>query len=563
MGLRSPQEMNQVQVKNQPNFRFNAGQAPELDKTFLNTASAGLAAAQEADRKARAAQLDFVKTQADNEAENDVIMANAELSQIEGLNTLDKSVQLRQKLADAFDKRKQKIPEQFHPYVDQIYQQKLTRYNKFAIPYTLGQVNKVKDEADKTFIANAMNEAIEDSGDPIEYNEQALAKVTYALAKRAEKKFGNSPELVKEAISTGISEVHRRSIEQQAVLGRFDKAQEILDKFDAELTPKDRVKAVKLMEQARADLGDKEASDLANAAAIQFPDDLSKQELWLQSAARNDKVNRAAVAFLRSRAGVQKLQKERQLDAAYVKINEARRNGEDPMQHVFALPPGEEREKLFKWYNETRGGQNVLTDFAEFDKLNDRITNAVSAAELPDDLLDSKRHVISPDNMKILESKYDRLKSQENSEFRRVNRLNYKLAQDAFNSFAAQNGLNAKSKKDERGAAQIAYMEEVERLLTINPKISARELNSRVINTLRDRMMKTETKPRTLFGIDIPFTSKEVKSVNPNLAPDTSPKVHSSWYEAIRRADPSLNETQINATIQTLIRNGKDVSAPR
>lgn len=560
MGLRSARDTyNPSDIRPTPNARIQGGQQAPLDKAFLNTASQAVDNAQKEEIRRRAEQLDFIKTQADNEAENDVIVANAELAQVNGLNTLDKSVALRAKLAQAFDKRKQKIPEQFHPYVDQIYNKKLTRYNKFAVPYTLTEVNKVKDEADKTYIANAMNEAIEDSGDPEVFNDEALAKVTYAVAKRAEKQFGGNEELMQEAITVGVSETIRRAVEQQAVLGRFEQANTLLTRFDSELTPKDRVKAVKLMEQARNDLGDKEASDLATQAAVQYPDDLEKQDLWLRSTTRNDKVYRAALAFQRSRENIQKMQKQQQVEAAYAKINEARRTGQDPMQFVMELEPGEEREKLFKWYNDTRGGQNVLTDFATFDQLNERITNAVTSTQLPDNLLESYRHKISPDNMKILESKFDRLKGQENAEFRRVHQLNYKIAEDTFNAWANQNKLVGKSKIDERSTAKIAMMEEVERILTINPKVNSRELNSRILNTLRERGLK-EKRTERFWGL---LSDKVTKEPNTNLAPDNTPKVHSSWVEAIRRADPSLSESQMNATIQTLIKNGKDVSAPR
>lgn len=559
MGFRSPQDVNRVQTRPAPNFRFQAGQAPQIDKTFLKTASAGLSAAEEAARKARAEQLDFVKTQADNDAENDVIVANAELAQVEGLNTLDKSIQIRQKLIESFDKRKQKIPEQYHPYVDQIYAQKITRYNKFSIPYTLGQVKKVKEQADTVYTANAMNIAIEDSADLDALNEDGLAKVTYAAAKSARRKYGDNPELVNNAITISVSETLRRSVEQQAVLGRFDKAQEILNRFDSELTTKDRVKALKLIEQARADLGDKEASDLATAASIQFPDDLEKQELWLRSASRNDKVNRAAVAFLRSRVAVENLQKQKNLEGTYARMNDARAKGEDPMQYVFQLPPGEEREKVIKWYNDSRGGQNVITDFDTFDMLNDRITNAITADQLPDNLLDSYRHKISVNDMKVLEAKFYRLKLQENAEVRRVHKLNYELAEKTFNAWATQNGLAAKSKRDERATAKIAMMNEVERILTVNPKITSRELRARVLTTLQDRGM-VEVRKERFWGL---LPDKVTKEVNPSLAPDSSPRVHTSWYEAIRRADPSLNESQVNATIQELIRNGANVSAPR
>lgn len=559
MGLRSPQQMNQVQIKPTGQERFRGVQAPQLDKTFLDVASKGVSAASARNEALKKKQLDFIVTMADNDAENDVIGANAALAQEKGLNSLDKSVSIRTKLAESFDKRKSTIPAQFHPYVEQVYAKKMTRYNKFAVPYTLGQAQSVKEEADKTYIANSMNEAIEDSGDLEAFSGESLGKVEYATAKRAREVYGDQPELIKSAVIKGVSETVRRAIEQQAVAGRFDKAQDILTTHSTELLPDDRVKALKQLQSAREDMGDKEASSLATAALVQYPEDIEKQSLFIKASSRNDKIERAATAFLRSRESVQKLAKEEKLNQTYSKINTARQNGQDPMQFVTELPPGEEREKLFKWYNDTRGGQNVTTDFDVFDKVNQKLNDTMDSSVLPGDFLDAYRHQIAPDNMKILESKFDRLKSQENSEYRRVNKLNYDLVEKTFNAWANTAGLATKGKRGERATAKVAMMEEVERILTINPKISSRELRSKALNTLRERGM-TEKKVERWWGL---IPDKTVKSASPSLAPDNSPRVHPSWYDSIRRSDPSLSETQINATIQMLIKNGKKVDLPR
>ncbi len=559
MGLRSPQDMKQVPLQAEPNARFNGGQVQPLSKEFLGVGARAVNAQESAYNKAKAEELDFVKTTADNDAENDKIQASAELAQFEGLSTLDKSQKLREKLQEKYSKRMKDIPEQYHKYVAPIFEKKVTGYNKFAVPYMLGQVRKVKDEADKVFAANAIDEAINESSDIESFNGEHLAKVVYAVGKRAEKKFNGNPELMKEAITLGVSETIRRSVEQQAVLGRFDKADELLKKFDDELTPKDRVKAIKLMAQARDDMGDKEASDLATQAGIQYPDDLEKQELWLRGSSRNDKVHRAATAFLRSRVAVQKLQKEKHTEKVYAQVTDAiaRGNPAAAMEAVSSLPPGEEREKVFKWYNDTRGGQNVLTNFDAFDKLNERITNSHTAQSLEDLDLNSHRMEIGPDNMKVLESKLDRLKSSDNKEMQRVHRLNYDIVEKQFTAFAQANGLSGKGKTKERGTLRVALMEEVERILTVDPKISARDLRSRVTNTLRERGMTEKTVDRWYWF------DKKTKEPNKSLAPDNSPRVHPSVYQLIRKSRPDYSEAQINAAIQQLIKNGKDVTSPR
>lgn len=549
------QDLPKVQIRKQATTRFQGAQPGHIDKTFLSTASAGLDARAKAEAKMRADQLDFVKTMADNDAENDVIGASAELAQHQGLNSLDKSISLRQKLQNQFDKRKEKIPEQFHPYIDQVFAKKMTRFNKFAIPYTLGQVTKVKEEADKTYLANSMNEAIEDSGDTQTFNAQSLGQVSYAAMKAAQRKFGDQPELIQEAVQHQVSETIRRSVEQQAFLGRFDNAQQLINNHNHEMTPSDRVKAIKLMDQARSDLGDKEASDLVTQAEAQFPDDPVKQELWMRSAARNDKILRSATAFQSMRSRVKKDGEQRQLEKVDAEINQALLRGENPTQLFFKLPPGEERDKRIKRFNENRGQAAFPTDFNAVDRLSRRLSDAVSSRELPDDLIDSYRHLISPQDIKPLEQMFFRLKQQDNKDVARVHRLSDKLVHDEFENWAKMNGVRGK----DRGMAFLAMQDEVERLLAINSKPTSQELKSTIRNTLRSRGVK-ETRTERLWGL---LPDKVEREVNPNLAPDGSPQVHPSWYDAIRKQDSSLTPTQINAVINDLVKNGKDVSKPR
>jgi hypothetical protein len=556
MGLRSPQELPKVNIQRRGSVRTSGTSTGQIDKSFLDTAAKGINAQQEAERKRQAEQLEYVKTVAHNDAEADVIMANAELSQAQGLNALDKAPDLRAKLQRGFEKRKQNIPSQYHPYVEQIYANKLNRFNKFAIPYTLGQVNKVKDEADKTFVANSMNEAIEESGNLQDFNDVSLAKVTYAITKRAQKQYGNQQELIDHAVTLGVSETIRRSIVQQATVGAFDKAGQLFSEFNAELTPADRERAIKLMNSQRAEHADTFAQSLASQAMVEAAGDIEKAEMWLRGAAPDGRIYKSAAAMLQMRDRVAKTAEKRKIEDTHAKINRAIEQGQNPEMIIKELPPGEERDKAYDYYNSTRGGQNRITDFNAVDELTDRLANAVSARDLPDTLIDAYRHRISPKDMKPLESWYNRLRGQDTAEYARTNKLSDGLVNDTFENFAKANGVRGK----DRGRLRLAVQDEVERVLSANPKVTSRELKSKILNTLRDRAVKQVPTGKRWWNVFTPDSRREVQD---NLRDDTSPVVDRSWYDAIRRSDNTLTESQINATIDELIKSGANVSVPR
>jgi len=553
MGLRSPQEMAKVNIQRQGSVRFQGAVAPEIDKTFLKTTSSVV-------EEMRKAQLETVKTMADNDAEFDVITARAELAQASGLNALDKSITIREKLQRQLEKRKSKIPEQFHPYIENVYQKKLNKYNKFAIPHTLGEVNKANTESEKTFTANSVNEAIESSANPEEFSFEAIPKVKVAAARVARRQFGDDPELVDAAVSRVTSETIRRSIEQQAFLGRFDHAQGLFDNYGHELSPADRVKAIKLMDQARDDLGTKEASDLATKAFVDYEDSPTQAQAFLEGASRNDKVLRAAKAFYDMKLTAKKTEKEIRVKAIESEVYKQAALGRDVQQLIYQMEPGEERNKMVDWYNKTKGGKTIATDFNAVTELTERISNAYSANQLPDDLLESYRGKISPSDMKPIEAMYLGLKTKDNQEARRVHQQAFKIVQNSVESWAKANRVYGQ----ERGKLELAAMDEVNRIMSFNPKISSEELDVRVRSLLREKgKVQVVKPPMNFFGMDVPFTGSVKEKVNDNLAPDDSPTVHPYWLNEIQKKRPNLTELQKNIVIKKLIDQGVDVSRPQ
>jgi hypothetical protein len=557
--MKSPHKIQMPGQQAQGTTRLQGVVANQIDTGFIKVAQDGLTRMQAAEEKARKEQLDFIKTSTDNAAENDVIQANAELAQIDGLNAMEKSTMLREKLQRSFEKRREAIQPQFQPFVDQIFEKKLTRYNKFAIPYTLGQVKKVKDEANKTFLANAINEAVEESGDQDFFSSEGLGKVVYAAQKAAAARYGAHPELVDTAARTAVSTAIMRAVEQQAFIGRMDKAQELMDLRSDDMLPSDRVKAIKLMDQARADLGDKEASDLAMQAAANYPDDIEKQVVWLNGASRNDRVQHAATAFAQMQFKVAKQAQEAKIEKTHASINQAMARGENPQQYIMQLPPGEERDKAVERYNKNRGGEAVMTDFKSVDKLKQRLLNVVTPDQikaLPNDLIDSYRDKVHAKDLEPLESLFIKLKGKEGQEYGRIHRMHYKIVDPTVKQWMKENDI---MDPVERGRLENAALEETIRQLELNPKIDSQQLNLRILKTLRERGMETKQKDRSwrnIWGL----RNRDYQTTAESLAPATPERPGSPRLREMIRQHKNFNDDQIDQVIRLMESRGEDVS---
>ena len=113
-------------------------------------------------------------------------------------------------------------------------------------------------------------------------------------------------------------------------------------------------------------------------------------------------------------------------------------------------------------------------------------------------------------------------------------------------------------KPSDRGRLELAVQNEVERVLSVNPKITPIELKRNILNTLRERGVVEEVKKGWFWD-----TKKKTTAASLAPAEDPSPRVHPTVRDSIRRARPGYTESQINGVIQKLIDNGIDVSQPR
>lgn len=404
MGLRSPQEMQTTKIRPQASGRIQGIAPAPIDKTFLHTASSLLNAREEEKKKLRAQQLEDMKIKEENAADADVINAKGMLAEVSGLDTLKKTEEIKVKLRKSFDDRRAKVPEQFHSYVDQIYAKKMNRYNTFAVPYTVGQVRKVKDEERSTYAKNAMDEATEVSGDPYEFN-TALAKTEAALAGKAQREFGNHPEaesLIKNAIEVGVSANVREAVRQQAAVGRIDNAEQLLKNHDHELTADDRVKTLKLLQSSKDSFETLNA--VRNAEKAAELDDPAEAEAYIRGAVTSDKGYSAGMAALRS---IKKAQKDhdkhfdgKAVSAIFADLEKG--DALDPHK-LNAIKDPAIKNKIISDINSYGGIANRVTDKGVYKSLVSKMFNNRDAFKAEN--LEQYQVMLAPDDYKFLVKK--------------------------------------------------------------------------------------------------------------------------------------------------------------
>jgi hypothetical protein len=554
MGLRSPQEMQTVKLKADGSTRFSGAVAPKISTEFIDVLQQEVNE-QEAARVANEKKkLEFLTAKASNEAERDVLIpAMSEVTNAEGLSAMEVANKNRDKLQKALFKKLDTIPEQYRPYVQAEFDKKLTRFEKTAIPHVYGQTKKVEDETFKTHIANKVNEAIEGSGDLEEFGTIGLANVEIAIKKRAER-LGLSPEQTDAAVQAGVSETVVRSIEQQAMVGRLDLAAESLKRFNEEVTPRDRVKAIKIIESAKKQMGTLEASRLSDEALAQSDGNLALAERYIVSTAPNDRIAKQALGFMNYRHEARRKQEVAQIESLKAKVNRSIKEGSMDMQSFNALPV-EEQDKINEYLNKTRGGKLIITDWKAHDELVERLFDTNTAETLRDDIIDSKRHLISPEVMKPLEMRYLRLKQEDNKNYAAGQRG---LSLDTLNTLVGQIATeNKMSNKAERAKLKNLVIDAQEKILTQNDKITPRELKIQIRKALKDNGIKKVEEPY-FFGL----FSKEKLKANEDVV-DNSPAVHPSAREALKTKYPNLSESQLYEILKRANEKNIDVSKPR
>ena len=466
MGLRSPQEMQKVSIRPEEATRFSGTVAPKLDKTFLDAWEA-------ANKKKYEKQVEDFKTMEENFGDEEVIRANAELAQIEGLNTIKKSAEIRDRVKRSFEKRKQNLPEQFHDIADQVYAKKMVRFDKFAIPHTLGSIKKTVDEEDNKFIANKIDEAAEESGNLYEFENVSLPELQYGLQTKAARKFGNSPELIKSSVEMGLSKAIAKAVEQQSIVGRPDKANELFDKFDYMLTASDRVKVVKLLKKGAEDNETHMAKSLAEKAAEL--EDPREQEEFLRGATTTAEGYTKAKGILNSintaRTKSDTLNDTKAINAIFKDAD----NGLplDPNK-LNAIKDGMKKNKLIDTFNKNGGLANRVTDQKVRALLFRQLTS--DSEGFKNTNLEEYKIALSPADYKDLETRQLALKERDIKRKEGIDYSTDKAVKDIMEQAIAQT-LEVEEMKDVKEADFRASMADAyDRLIRSAPGLSMREI---------------------------------------------------------------------------------------
>ena len=523
MGLRSPQEMlRPSRLQPQASIRFEGAQAPQLnvDPIIKRT------------QQIEEQQLKLAQANADNEQEEIRIKAQGELAMAKGMNSVEKSQALEQKIVQDYDKVIQKYPTRYQPILKAQAENNLNKFRVFQVPYVSGQVGTVVDKTYDAQLSNKMNFAIESSGDQELFSNQALAEVAQSLQEKARRKYGNAPEVEQYIVGKGISETVRRSVEQQLRAGNMGVATQIMQNHNDKVSPADRDKINKALRKAEQDQSTREPLDMATMIMRETGDEIVAAENMARQLAPNTKVYKDVRDVIRTQSKIKKDQDERSDLDVMSQLTDKLSRGEMPSPLEFnSIQDFEKRTKFISSVNKSKGTLGIVTNQQIREQLLDQLSNAT-----PEDAeqinLKAYKLELGADDYSMLEKlKVDLAKKDANgrykarsSDFREVNAM--------VNQFSR--GLS----KDKRQKLSTLAMKEYERVRDANPNYDIAEIKKSVTGRLFREGLITEEKS-SFFGL---YKSKQSRVVE-TLDPLQGKQVHSSWTNYIRkRYGDRLNE---------------------
>lgn len=557
MGLRSPQEMQVTKTAQEGSGRFSGAVAPKLSTDFVNVLEADIDSDNVEIRKRNEKKIAFAKAKFSNEVERDILIPSmAEVANTQGLNAEDVANKKRKWIQESIDKKLSKeYSEELKFFLQGEIEGKLTRFEKTAVPHVYGQMKKVEDETFKTDIANKINESIEVSADDFELNTklgELTAKVREDMARKG---YPADHAVTKESEFSTISKALHGSISQQIAVGRVDLAVKTLKGYNDELTPKDREKAIKLIEAKQNEIGTNEASNLANRVYDKHNGDLALVEREINLIGGSDKLKRHAMAFAKTRFHAVKDSEKRQLEMVTAKLNRDFVQSGSINQDLLRQMPIKDQEEFISVINKNGGKLPGVTDQSSLEDLHKRLDAADSAKDLPKDIFDMYAHKVAYKDLQTARKKYDRLVEADKTETRAAQRgmSNSEVADIANRSANIAKIPRRDSRRTEGKNSLLDYQEQ---LLSDNPSITRAELKLRMDKAARENLyIKKEEKK--FFGL---FTKD--KTITNSLR-DESPAHHPSRAAALRdRSRGKVSDEKINEMLDTMHKQGIDTTKP-
>lgn len=535
--MASPQDMKRVTVRPTESTRFQAS-AAKISTDFIDTTSKALSQQEDARKALETKRQKYFTTEYENKADLIRGKAEAKLSMSQGMNTVEELRISQQELRKQLDDELEAVPEAYRPYAAQKRDGQFVKFEKFGLPYAVGQIKKAEKSAFDTRVKNDIDYAVMESADVDTFVNSGLSKVTDSIIEKA-KNEGLTDDDAAYHVYTGRSQAILKSIEQHAKLKRPESAVNLFTKLTGEMTPKDRAIAAGLMKEMENDQEADLAMGLVAMAEDAYPDNLVKQGEFITANAKKDTIQRRASAMLSSKASLARQQKTIDTENTLESLNadiQARKPLD--MAKLKSLPDDEEK-KFTKYYNETRGQGNVVTNFEVRDVVEERIRRANHPSQLPN--LNAYSHLISKEDMDPLRARAERIHKAQKDDVAKAQLANDPEVDQVVQEFLRAKGIHPRSKK--AGEVQSQARRRYEQLLIQNPRANTLEVR-KILNADMTERMIVEKKESILFGMGT-STSRDINKDFADNTPYVSPKVR----ETIKARKPDWDEAKINAYI--------------
>lgn len=552
MGLRSPQEMQKVGIRQEASTRFQGAVAPKIDTQYINTFSKMLA------RKEQE-QIEFVKYGMANEADKERVKAQASVANAQGPAALTESEKQRADLEKNLNKKLELIPEHLRRHASAEAQKSLAQYDSFATPYAYAQVKKTQDEVLKTRIANDMNNIAEVSGNPeaLGANLQTLTETITSRAMRPYRDMDPDQEvlgtgmtvrdIVDSEVKIGTSKSLAKAIESQIGAGQIPIAKTILQNHNDKLLPNERNKILKAFKKAEEKQQTRTPLDLATYAMAEAGDDLTAADEILTAMAPDTKTYDSAAKILRSKTKIAKqeidLRDDKTLDILTQKVNKGQYPTAEELNQISDYA---KRVSFVDAINRSQGSLGTITIPSIKQDLLNKMSRATPEEAAKINLPSYKLYLGSADYAMIESLQLDLFKKDANGRL--------KASQSDFREVRSMIGVLAKEKKLNKAQTEqleSLAMNEYQRVRDTNPNYQTSDIKKSVYNRIAREGFQTEKG----FWSD---TTKIAKSVDPLQGK----QVHTSWRNLIRTKYKNLSEDAQNKLMLELInRHGEDALA--
>lgn len=555
-----PQDSQKEQLRASPSTRVQNLPAPQLDKSFLSTASRGLQAEEQALKKAEAKrkreQADFLEAKARNEFRIKRAESEAKVAVTEGSNTIAAVDEERKSFEQAKESYIQNVGEEFRPAVSMAIDSQKVRMEETFIPKSYNEVKKLQDMTYANDIAGFQDEAIIMSSDAERFELQGLEKVKQSAVKRAMKKYGEDLEalssegvkvgdIVEQSVKAITSDTVKKAIQYQAQNGAVTDADNLYKKYKEQMVPADIIKADKALDTARRQMRSDTSMAISTKAVTDFPEDPIAQEAYIRENSPDGATYKEAVTMARTRNEItkaaNKIQADKALATTYSTLEKEFIEKRRPISAEFMrnVPP-EHKEDVLDYASKRMRGEAIISNRDLLKSLVELRRN--DPQKFIDETTDIAKYLnrLSKDDINMIESFRSSALSREESQESRIKNFTEKRFLDLVEDFGKAQRLSTEQVEElnRRVPDWVASLQKQEGITEL-------EMRQKISEHLKDNL-KTKYKDRTFwFDREPELTEESVPMVQ-------LPPAHRSWIRAIREKKPDIKDSELREKLLQL-----------